>query len=302
MMRPPPPCAIICLAARCAHKNGPVKLTASVLSHSSFGTSTNGNLLLDAGIVDKDVEALEAFDRLIDEHRDLLGIAHVGGDGHRLAADRLDAPRPALWPARCCRRNRSRPSRRRARSASRSPARCRSPRPSRSLLYVLRFIVHSLCRKGTVSREPSRALRALYAACRAAARGSTRATETMPGSRSQVMRYRADRRGLRAARSRPSCRASCTRTASSLRPRTRRQEDCVPSSGRLAHGVLRGLGIETAAGLRDLRAIAQRPHARFASVPTRSGFTTIAPCFECSTSSSVDEARGRDAGAPHDRL
>src|SRR5665213_427636 len=43
MMRPPPPCATICLAARWLHKNGSVRLTAMTLSHSDFGVSRNGN-------------------------------------------------------------------------------------------------------------------------------------------------------------------------------------------------------------------------------------------------------------------
>ena len=59
MIRPPPPCLIICLAAIWVPKNALLRLIAEHLLVLALGGVEHGGAGLHAGVVDHDVEAAE---------------------------------------------------------------------------------------------------------------------------------------------------------------------------------------------------------------------------------------------------
>ena len=90
MIRPPPPCAIICLAAICVPKNALLRLIARTLSYCSSVVFEDGRAGLDAGIVDHDVDAAEFRHRGIDQRLQLGDAADVGLDADGRIAQRGD--------------------------------------------------------------------------------------------------------------------------------------------------------------------------------------------------------------------
>ena len=67
MIRPPPPCAIICFAAICVPKNALLRLIDEHLVVLVLGGVQHGGAGLHAGVVHHDVEAAEFRHRGIDQ-------------------------------------------------------------------------------------------------------------------------------------------------------------------------------------------------------------------------------------------
>ena len=89
MMRPSPPCLIICLLI-CVPKKALLRLTAITLSYcASLVPRTEGH---DAGVVHHYVEPTEPLHRRIDEFLKVGTLAHVSCDANRLATQLADLP------------------------------------------------------------------------------------------------------------------------------------------------------------------------------------------------------------------
>ena len=83
MMRPPPPWAIICLAASWVPKNALFRFTAMHLLELRLGGVEHRGAGLDARVVDHDVEPTEVGDRRVDHALEVLDLGDVRLDPDR---------------------------------------------------------------------------------------------------------------------------------------------------------------------------------------------------------------------------
>ena len=93
MMRPPPPCLIICLAAICVPKKALLRLIVEHLVVLRLGGVEHRGARLDAGVVHHDVEAAELRHGGVDQLLQVGDLADVGLDADRLVAQRRSAAR-----------------------------------------------------------------------------------------------------------------------------------------------------------------------------------------------------------------
>ena len=87
----PPPARSMSGISCFMHRNTPRRLTSTIRSHSSSVISAIGvDRLLDAGIVEREVEATERLDRSVQGGLHVLGPRHVAGDGESAPSGLLD--------------------------------------------------------------------------------------------------------------------------------------------------------------------------------------------------------------------
>ena len=98
-----PPLGLNCGTAACVTSRSPrtfsIELLVEVIGRDGFERAE----LIDAGVVDEDVDGAELLDDLADERTDGIGIGHVGLDGDGFAASLLDLGDDFFAPRPCCR-------------------------------------------------------------------------------------------------------------------------------------------------------------------------------------------------------
>ena len=100
MIRPPPPLQNHLVGRRLDAQERPLQVDGHDLLELGQGELGDGVLGLDAGVVDKNIQASELRHRLRDQRRDLVRLGHVGLHGQRLAPSGGDLPHGVVARAR----------------------------------------------------------------------------------------------------------------------------------------------------------------------------------------------------------